>query len=78
MGEKLKPSFGKTERKCQVSCTVKALLTGKYLKILSSGKLILPEYFYYYEIRDFIHKTERTTPRPGLTKETLAERNVCG
>jgi hypothetical protein len=78
MGEKLKPSFDKTERKYRVSCTVKALLTGKYLKILSSDKLILPEYFYYYEIRDFTHKTEGTTRRPGVTKETLAERNVCG
>jgi hypothetical protein len=74
MGEKLKPCSVK--RRGNVGCHVKALLSERYLKSLSSGKLVSSEYLYYYEIRDFIHKTEGTTRRPGVTKETLAEKKV--
>jgi len=76
MGEKLKPLFGKTERKCWVSR--KGTAERKVSEDFVQRQASLSEYFYYYEIRASIHKTEETTRRPSVTKEILAERKVCG
>jgi len=76
MGEKLKSLFGKTERKYWVSR--KGTAERKVSEDFVQRQASLPEYFYYYEIRASTNKTEEMTRRPGVTKETLAERKVCG